>query len=106
MSTVDSSFLSPGAWSAILQRFHLSQREAQIFQLILCDKTEGAIAMELGISAHTVHTHLERLYRKLDVSSRCQVVIRVFQEYVRLSLDVPHAGPESQMASVAVNPST
>jgi len=79
-----AQFLHPGDWSAIASRLHLSGREAQVVRLILCDEAEGAIADQLGISVHTVHTHLERLYRKLNVTSRCQVVIRVFQEYVAL----------------------
>jgi hypothetical protein len=36
-----------------------------------------------------VHTHLERLYRKLGVTDRCQVVVRIFQQYVEL-LDQNH----------------
>ena len=46
------------------------------------DKKEVEIAQELKISAHTVHTYLGRLYRKLNVSSRAQLIVRVFAEYL------------------------
>ena len=40
-----------------------------------------AIALELGISQHTVHTYLSRLYRKLGVTSRVQLVLSVLDEF-------------------------
>ena len=41
---------------------------------------ELAIASDLGISQHTVHTYLERVYRKLAVGSRVALVVRVMAE--------------------------
>jgi DNA-binding CsgD family transcriptional regulator len=51
-------------------------------QAVFDDQKETAIAANLGISTHTVHTHLERLYRKLRVSSRVSLVVRVVAEYL------------------------
>ncbi len=82
---VSAPFLSEPAWQSIARALGLSEREAQVARLILVDDTnESAIAAKLAISPHTVHTHLERLYRKLGVTSRCQVVARIFQQYVEL----------------------
>lgn len=36
------------------------------------------------MSPHTVHTHLERLYKKLGVANRSRLIVRVFAEYVHL----------------------
>jgi DNA-binding CsgD family transcriptional regulator len=72
-------------WSAISRALDLSDRESEIVRLLMRDQSERVIGEELRISSHTVHTHLERLYRKLDVTSRCQVVIRVFEAFVSLS---------------------
>jgi DNA-binding CsgD family transcriptional regulator len=78
-------FLSERSWQSIVSTLGLSDREAQVAGLILGDDScENAMAASLSISPHTVHTHLERLYRKLRVSSRCQVVSRIFQQYVNL----------------------
>jgi DNA-binding CsgD family transcriptional regulator len=42
---------------------------------------EQGLASSLGISRHTVHTHIERLYRKLRVNSRSQLIAAVFVAY-------------------------
>ena len=76
------STLSDRQWDSIAQSLNLSGRELQILQCMFDNQTEDAMAMELGISCHTVHTHLERLYHKLQVTSRCAAVVRVFAEYV------------------------
>jgi len=55
----------------------LSRRECEITQAVFDDAKEETIAAGLGISAHTVHTHLERLYRKLGVGSRASLVVLV-----------------------------
>ena len=77
-------FLPESRWLAIAASLRLSVRESQILRCILKDEPEALIADRLDISQHTVHTHLERLYRKLGVNSRCQTTVRVFAEYVRL----------------------
>ena len=79
-----SDFLPDDRWRPIVTSLRLSGREADILRGLLDDEPEATIASRLRISAHTVHTHLERLYRKLAVNSRCQAVARVFAEYVRL----------------------
>ncbi len=67
-----------GEWEAICRAAGLSPREVEIVKLVFDDLKESAIAEALGVSPHTVHTHLERLYRKLGVSGRCAAVVRVF----------------------------
>ena len=46
------------------------------------DQKELCIAHRLGISPHTVNTYLQRLYAKLDVSSRPQLILRIMGEYL------------------------
>jgi DNA-binding CsgD family transcriptional regulator len=76
------SILPYDAWRVIANSLRISDRELQIVQGIFDDKKESAIADELMISVHTVHTHLERLYRKLGVSSRVGLVLSVLSEYL------------------------
>src|SRR6266498_4146005 len=83
MTNSPTAFLPEPSWQSIVRSLGLSDREAQVAGLILGDDScESAMAASLSISPHTVHTHLERLYRKLRVTSRCQVVSRIFQQYV------------------------
>ncbi|MDX2017388.1 MAG: helix-turn-helix transcriptional regulator [Planctomycetota bacterium] len=79
------SLLTQAEWVEVSGALKLSDRETEIVQCVFDDMKERAIATHLGISAHTVHTHLERLYRKLTVSSRCGLVLTVVGEYHRLS---------------------
>ena len=85
MSKPTTAFLSGEAWARLVRSLGLSPREAEIVALLLSDDNrDDSIAEQLAISRHTVHTHLERLYRKVGASSRSQVVTRVFQRYVAL----------------------
>lgn len=54
----------------------LSAREKQIARLYMLDWSKQAIAAELGISSHTVHTFLARVYVKLDIHSQLQLVAK------------------------------
>jgi DNA-binding CsgD family transcriptional regulator len=76
------SILPYDAWRVIANSLCISDRELQIVQRIFDDRKEFAIADELKISVHTVHTHLERLYRKLGVSSRVGLVLSILSEYL------------------------
>jgi DNA-binding CsgD family transcriptional regulator len=78
------SFLSDAQWTIIARVLRLSGREAEIVSCLLDDASEAEIADGLGISSHTVHTHVERLYRKLGVGSRCQLAVRLFAAYAAL----------------------
>jgi DNA-binding NarL/FixJ family response regulator len=48
----------------------LSGREAEVLQLVAKGFQFSEIAELLGISSHTVTTHIRHIYRKLDVHSR------------------------------------
>ncbi len=71
------ALLTPFEWDSTERTLNLSGREREIAEAVFDDRTESAIARDLGISPHTVHTHVERLYRKLAVASRTQLVLRM-----------------------------
>jgi DNA-binding CsgD family transcriptional regulator len=97
--------LSDSEWQVIAREFQLSARELQILQHVVVDEKEFTIADRLRISPHTVHTHLNRLYRKLGVCSRMDAVVMVFREYVlwahqgRLCLSCPRAASANRPAA-------
>lgn len=54
----------------------LTTREQMILQHLLLGKSVREIAEELGRSPHTVHDHVKSLHRKLNASSRGELVAR------------------------------
>jgi DNA-binding CsgD family transcriptional regulator len=57
----------------------LTGREAEVLRLIARGCTYVQVAVELGISEHTVGTHIKNAYRKLDVHSAAAAVMRAVE---------------------------
>jgi DNA-binding NarL/FixJ family response regulator len=83
--------LSDLAWREIARSLRLSKREFQIVRATFDDQKELAIAADLGIAPRTVHEHIERLHRKLKVADRLQLVLRIMNEFLRLTVS-PQGG--------------
>lgn len=81
----------------------LTQREQIILQHLLLGKSVREIATELGRSPHTVHDHVKSLHRKLNASSRGELVARALGH-----VEPPKATPQvkvvAQTKSPAPNP--
>jgi len=71
----------------------LSTREVQIVQKVFDDRTDVEMAKDLGISPSTVHTHMERLRRKVAVSDRGELLLRIMCEFLRLTTTPESALP-------------
>lgn len=69
-------------WNAIFKSFGLSRREQEVVLCLFDDLNEYATAKRLGLAQSTVHTYIERLYRKLGVNSRTQLLLRCMGEYI------------------------
>jgi DNA-binding CsgD family transcriptional regulator len=82
-------------WQLIAAVLLLSGRELQIVQGIFAGEPEATIATSLGISGHTVHTYLGRLYRKLGVHDRSELIVEVFAAYVLVVPRVTELPPVS-----------
>lgn len=61
-----------------LQRLGLSAREAEVLWLLARGSSVKGMARDLGISTGTVKKHLERVYRKLGVSTATAAVAQAF----------------------------
>lgn len=57
----------------------LTQRELDVLRLLGGGCTYLQIAAHLGISPHTVVSHIKNMYRKLDVHSAAAAVMRAMQ---------------------------
>ena len=76
--------LTSNQWLAVASSLMLSTRELEIVRCVVDGQSTASIARQLRISAHTVHTHFDRVYRKLKVNTRAALVVRVFQEHLSL----------------------
>ena len=54
----------------LAHRLGLSPREAEVLSRLAAGRTNDGIALDLGISRHTVVRHVESIYGKLDVHTR------------------------------------
>ena len=67
----------------------LTVRESAVLLLLARGCTYAQAAAQLGMSAHTVSSHVKNAYRKLDVHSAAAAVMRAI-ELDLLNRDVPH----------------
>lgn len=72
-----ANFYSPSRLSQISSKIKLTPREIQIAQLVAQGLTNAEIGRELWISPNTVKQALKRMFRKLNVSSRTEMVVRL-----------------------------
>lgn len=82
-------------WEHVGVTLRLSPRELQIVQGVFNDRKDQTIAGDLGISPHTVKTYFQRLYAKLRVGSRSQLIVCVMAEYLASAPSL-HAGAGGQ----------
>ena len=54
----------------------LSKREMDVFAQLLTDKTQTQIAEDTYISHSSVHFHCKNIYKKLEINSRKQLLIK------------------------------
>ncbi|MGA3065576.1 MAG: helix-turn-helix transcriptional regulator [Tepidisphaeraceae bacterium] len=79
--TKADSHLIPCEWKGLVRALDMSGRQAEIIELILQGKKDKQIAMEMGLSKHTVRTYLNRIFARMEVTDRLGLVLRVFAEY-------------------------
>jgi DNA-binding NarL/FixJ family response regulator len=77
--------LDDSDWRQLNSSLRLTNRELEVVKSVFHAQTEAGIAVELGISINTVHTHLGRVYKKLGVHSAAGLILRVFSEFVQSS---------------------
>lgn len=61
----------------MIDNFQFSEREREVIDHLLRGKSNKQIALALGISASTVEYHLKNIYKKLQVNSRTEAVLRL-----------------------------
>lgn len=62
------------------ESYEITNAEKTILQLLVEGKPKKHIAHDLGVSFHTVDTHLRNIYTKLQVHSRSEAVAKALKE--------------------------
>jgi DNA-binding CsgD family transcriptional regulator len=70
-----ASISAPGS-----SAFTLSPRELEVVRLVAKGFSNKAIATVLDISPWTVSTYLRRIFSKMDVGSRAEMIMKALQE--------------------------
>ena len=72
----------PAAVASIaVDAYDLSERERQVAASIARGRPTSQIAGDLHISAHTVRDHVKSLFRKTGVTSRGELVAKLYAEH-------------------------
>jgi len=79
MKITESEIFSETEWEELLSELSLSPRQAQVVKCLLSGYSDKQIAFELRLSKATVRTHMERLFGRLGVQDRTELVLHVFR---------------------------
>jgi transcriptional regulator EpsA len=74
LPVVEPEQVAAPALLSTLIKSGLSEREIEILEWVRSGKTNIEIGMILSISTYTVKNHLQRIFRKINVSNRAQAV--------------------------------
>lgn len=70
------------------ENYNLSNREKDVLQLLVQGKSYKMIADELNISYETVHSHIRKIYQKLQVNSVGEAVSKTISKNILKTLAV------------------
>ena len=70
------------ACDELVERYELSSREREVFELLARGNTRASIGERLFISENTVRVHVKNIYAKLHIHSK-QQLIDIVDEYAR-----------------------
>ena len=78
----------------IIEAYSLTTRERDVVGAIARGDSTQEIANRLFLSPHTVRDHIKTVFEKVDVSSRAELVAKLFAEHyeARAHAGVAHIG--------------
>ena len=77
--TVNGNDLQVAPGADVLPARKLTRRMRQILPLLMQGLSEKEVAVRLGCSPHTVHIHVTRMYARLGVHSRAELLALSYQ---------------------------
>ena len=63
-----------------VEKYSLTNKEKEVIRFIIKGWTTDKVAEELHLSPNTVHSHLKKVFLKLDVHTRHELVAKALQE--------------------------
>ena len=70
-------------WKSVRLKLHLSERELEVVQSVFVGRTLAQISDEMRLALGTVKTYVQRIYRKVQVSSQQELTLRVIDAHLR-----------------------
>ena len=77
MGVPNREIYTKAEWKRLARELRLPPRQMQITRHIMRGCGDKQIAEALGISVATVRTHLGRLFKRLEVDDRCELILHV-----------------------------
>jgi len=74
-------------WAQVVVTLTLPPQQARIIERILCGMGDKQIARDLNLSVPTVRTYLGRIFNRLGVGDRVQLILRIFAEARQITDD-------------------
>lgn len=71
-------FLASSDWQYIVHALRFSPQQAKIVSLILQKKQDKEISAKLGLNRSTIRTYLRRVFDRVGVEDRMELVLHVF----------------------------
>jgi DNA-binding NarL/FixJ family response regulator len=75
------TLFSKSEYTEIAEKLSLSPREIQIIGHMLMGDKDKQIAQNLNIAVPTVRTHISRIFSKLDVNDKNELIVHVFSQF-------------------------
>ena len=80
-SAMARRMFSPQEWIELKSDLSLPARQADVVEQLLLGRSDKQIARELGMSVPTVRTHLCRLFSRLGVEDRCELIVHIYARF-------------------------
>ena len=81
MTHLRKKLFTDNEWQSMVNAMGLSKRQGEIAYEILSGKTDKEIAATLSIGVPTIRTHMSRLFEKLGVDDRNELMYSIFSRF-------------------------